>query len=73
MDWISIKERLPEAGIYVLVCCTMKVTDKIRYERAIVMAFVCEDGFIDVEFDKAITAGVTHWMELPDPPKEEKK
>ena len=35
MEWISVKERLPEAGIYVLVCCTMKVTDKIRYERAI--------------------------------------
>ena len=72
-EWISVSDRLPEMGIYVLVSCTMKVTDKIRYEKAIVMAFVCEDGFVDVELDKAITAGVTHWLPLPEPPKEEKR
>lgn len=72
MDWISVKDRLPKAGTDVLVCCTMKVTDNVRYEKAIAMAYVCEDGFIDVELDKAITAGVTHWMELPEPPKEGK-
>jgi hypothetical protein len=70
MDWISVKDGMPEAGIYVLACCTMKVTDKIRYEKAIVMAFVCEDGFVDVDLDKAITAGVTHWMPLPELPEE---
>lgn len=33
MDWISVRERLPEAGTYALVCSTMKVTDKIRFSR----------------------------------------
>ena len=35
------------------------------------MAFVCEEGFVDVELDEVITEGVTHWMPLPEPPKEE--
>lgn len=74
MNWISVKERLPEPDStdYVLVCCTMKVTSKIDYVNAVTMAFVCEEGFVDVELDEVITEGVTHWMPLPEPPKEEK-
>lgn len=72
MNWISVKERLPEGADYVLVCCTMKVTSKIDYVNAVTMAFVCEEGFVDVELDEVITEGVTHWMPLPEPPKEEK-
>ena len=74
MNWISVKERLPEPDgtDYVLVCCTMKVTSKIDYVNAVTMAFVCEEEFVDVELDEVITEGVTHWMPLPEPPKEEK-
>ena len=71
MEWISVKDRLPDRGQYVLVCCTMKVTSKIDYVNAVTMAFVCEEGFVDVELDEVITEGVTHWMPLPEPPKEE--
>lgn len=28
MNWINVKDKLPECGAYVLVCCTMKVTSK---------------------------------------------
>lgn len=70
-EWISVKDGLPDRGQYVLVCCTMKVTSKIDYVNAVTMAFVCEEGFVDVELDEVITEGVTHWMLLPDPPKEE--
>ena len=73
MNWISVKERLPkpDGTDYVLVCCTMKVASKIDYVNAITMAFVCEEGFVDVELDEVITEGVTHWMPLPESPKEE--
>lgn len=71
MNWISVKDGLPENRDYVLVCCTMKVTNKIDYINAVTMAFVCEEGFVDVELDETITEGVTHWMPLPEPPKEE--
>ena len=49
----------------------MKVRDKIDYRNAVVMAFVCEEGFVDVELDEVITEGVTHWMPLPKRPNEE--
>ena len=71
MNWINVKDKLPECGTYVLVCCTMKVTSKIDYVNAVTMAFVCEEEFVDVELDEVITEGVTHWMPLPEPPKEE--
>ena len=35
-EWISVKDRLPETGIYVLASCTMKVRDKIDYRNAVV-------------------------------------
>lgn len=67
MNWINVKDKLPECGAYVLVCCTIKVTSKIDYVNAVTMAFVCEEGFVDVELDEVITEGVTHWMPLPEP------
>lgn len=70
-EWISVKDRLPETGIYVLASCTMKVRDKIDYRNAVVMAFTCDEGFVDTELDEVITEGTTHWMPLPEPPKEE--
>ena len=38
MDWISVKDRLPEREQhdYVLVCCTMNVTSTINYENTTV-------------------------------------
>ena len=71
MEWISVKDRLPETGIYVLASCTMKVRDKIDYRNAVVMAFTCDEGFVDTELDEVITEGTTHWMPLPEPPKED--
>ena len=70
MEWISVKDRLPEReqDDYVLVCCTMNVTSIINYENAVTMAYVCEEGFMDVELNEVITRGVTHWMPLPEPP-----
>lgn len=69
--WIPVTERLPEAtdGDYVLACVTWKDTH-IDYQNAVVMAFVSEDGLVDVEMD-CVLDGVTHWMPLPEGPEEE--
>ena len=68
--WIPVTERLPEAtdGDYVLACVTWKDTH-IDYQNAVVMAFVSEDGLVDVEMD-CVLDGVTHWMPLPEGPEE---
>lgn len=61
--WISIKERMPESGAWVLVCCG---------------TFVCE-AYCDIngyfhcgpkEWWPAADSphSITHWMPLPDPP-----
>ena len=69
--WVPVEERLPEAtdGDYVLACVTWKDTH-IDYQNAVVMAFVSEEGLVDVEMD-CVLHGVTHWMPLPDGPEGE--
>ena len=69
--WIPVTERLPETtdGDYVLACVTWKDAH-IDYRDAVVMAFVSEDGLVDVEMD-CVLDGVTHWMPLPEGPEEE--
>ena len=68
--WVPVTERLPDATDvdYVLACVTWKDTH-IGYQNAVVMAFVSEKGLVDVEMD-CVLDGVTHWMPLPEPPKE---
>lgn len=69
--WIPVTERLPEAtdGDYVLACVTWKDAH-IDYQNAVVMAFVSEEGLVDVEMD-CVLDGVTHWMPLPEGPEVE--
>ena len=67
--WIPVTERLPDPnddGDYVIVCATEK-NDRIDYQNAVTMAFVCDEGFVETEMDFVLT-GVTHWMPLPEPP-----
>ena len=66
--WVPVEDRLPEAtdGDYVLACVTWKDTH-IEYQNAVVMAFVSEEGLVDVEMD-CVLDGVTHWMRMPTPP-----
>ena len=63
MNWISVKERLPKDGVTVLVRTTYGLVaaalhDTYLHER--------EEG--DNSFDDS---EVTHWMPLPEPPKED--
>ena len=57
--WIPVKERLPERFETVIVC----LDDNTRS-----IAFLSEG---DVWIAMWVLSGVTHWMPLPEPPKEE--
>lgn len=59
--WISVKDRLPEDGEYVLTYNE----DDIGYE--IGMRYYIKGAFIA----GCVNRDVTHWMPLPEPPKGE--
>lgn len=63
-DWISIKEKLPEYDKSVLICYSK--------QQDITIAWLAEDieCFEDDDYMYYMSE-VTHWMPLPEPPKEE--
>ena len=100
-DWISVNERIPESGKYVLACCEVRLLsgDKKRYvcvamhtaKKSIsVRDWEGSGAEYDEETDEyyypegwweclfnwdeyssvAIEDFVTHWMPLPEPPKD---
>lgn len=62
MEWISVKERLPEDEDYCLF---------VQFSRGIIITSYSEQ-FSDVKkFRKyELKEQYTHWMPLPEPPKE---
>lgn len=69
MEWISVKDRLPEKPMFVIVYCP----DYTNYMEPIFAQWVKgKDGFIFLDFDPMnmndITEDVTHWMPSPKPP-----
>jgi hypothetical protein len=65
MRWISVNEKLPEHGQYVLICCSKNVEDQIYF-------FDSKRGFVDPLGDTGYSNDATHWMALPEPPKDQK-
>lgn len=62
--WISVKERLPNFGIPVLICWD-GYTDIAEYRCGMVSPKWRTQHYGTVDL-----ASVTHWMPLPDPPEE---
>ena len=62
-EWISVKDRLPEGNKNVLVCC---YKNAVGYR--IDITFYCDQS----EYGSGwyLPANITHWMPLPEPPKE---
>lgn len=58
-EWISVKDRLPECGVEVLT---------FRGESGFCIESRNKFGFY---FNCDIDDYVTHWMKLPEPPKED--
>lgn len=66
MEWISVSDRLPsESGEYIVH--VKNLTGRIKYFNPVFVAsFYCGWNFQAWEDNV-----VTHWMPLPEPPKEE--
>lgn len=64
-EWISVKDRLPEENVVVLIC-----VDNGRCKEVKVSGLT---GFGWMLFDKNKNKEVTHWMPMPKPPKEEER
>ena len=63
LGWISVKDRLPEVGHFVLTCVSDTGTP-----QCVGMALLLEDG---TWWDGDIKVNVDYWMEVPKLPKEE--
>ena len=82
MRWIPVEERLPEEeGLYI-VCVDGEVKSDAYCMLEGIERWLCYDGrinaiYIEPYSGKLLRGGpyprVTHWMHLPQPPKEEKK
>ena len=63
-EWISVKDRLPEAGGYVV--CIAKRNPFSRFMPMV--ARIEKNGWVNPITEQYISE-VTHWMPLPVPPK----
>ena len=64
-EWISVKDRMPEAGGYVV--CIAKRNPFSRFMPMV--ARIEKKGWANPITDQYISE-VTHWMPLPEPPEE---
>ena len=67
-EWISVNDRVPEAGGYVV--CIAKRNPFSRFMPMV--ARIKKNGWVNPITEQYISE-VTHWMPLPDPPEEEQK
>ena len=65
-EWISVKDRLPEAGVYVV--CIAKRNPFSRFMPMV--ARIEKNGWVNPITEQYISE-VTHWMPMPHPPKGE--
>lgn len=77
-DWINVKDRLPQDGVDVLVYHKDDFYITVGYfESCNVSYYIESDGSIfytdsgwETDIPWAQKGGVTHWMPLPEAPKE---
>lgn len=75
MEWISVKDRLPEPEFPVIVAYLGFYDGAPRVDGLAIIDSVCGDWFwyVDEGSDdnEKVRVTITHWMPLPEPPKEE--
>lgn len=64
MEWISVKDELPNVGDWVLVFTPVKEEGLIE-----IAMFDLVEGFINPLMYMGSFKNVTHWMPLPEAPK----
>ena len=66
MEWISVKDRMPNMKDIVLVYDTFLECVSIGY----ISEFLGERTVWIIDYGESVSDTVTHWMPLPEPPKE---
>ena len=69
-EWIDVRDRLPEAGEFVLVIVNGK-NKNITFKNALELAEHTEEGWHLEAFPEFPDPQISHWMPLPDPPEME--
>ena len=70
-EWISVENGLPDVSDLVLVIANGKPRAGLTLHKAVLIASYWGDGgWIADGFDGWNKLNVTHWMLLPEPPKE---
>lgn len=71
-EWISVKERLPDEGEGdVAAVVSGKPRRNVTLDNAIELAeYDRNEGWILEMWPEWTNANITHWMALPEPPKE---
>lgn len=67
-EWISVKDRLPERGVFVLLSYAKKCRNPTQFAKNTMAVGRYDYGMFLVE---GCEVSVTHWMPLPEPPKED--
>lgn len=73
-QWISVKDRLPEKnGQYIVFGCSDAMK---KFLPDCIPIWICDysernGGWYSIEMNRTIDY-ITHWMPLPEPPKEDK-
>ena len=72
MEWISVEDRMPPKETYVLVYCNSGENSCIAFAMNFGRYFVMTDdvGYKNTEWKTPIDSEITHWMPMPEPPKE---
>lgn len=65
-EWISVKNRVPKSYEVVLVC---NIDSKVKSNRWVCAGQINNEGYWCNQFDDSDHITVTHWMPLPEPPK----
>lgn len=70
-EWVSVKERLPDREEDVLILVSGKFKNCTFDHAYMVGLYAGPDGWFANEYPDWDNPGVTHWMPLPDAPKED--
>lgn len=74
-NWISVKDKLPPKGISVLLygeymgVCEGYLLHDYKPTYYGIEAQEWEREYMCMGFNAEVNAGITHWMPLPEPPK----
>lgn len=70
MEWISVKDRLPDKEGFYLVYSPIQQNNHVLSVDGGRAVHMSSDLHIDIFFENGFLKFVTHWMPLPKQPKE---